>query len=202
MTTGCFDKGGISRYSRYQIRALREIYGSKRVRVISLLGPQPGGFEDRVAVDWHGGRHGLPAKLRFAKAGIRFALADRPRIIHVAHVHLGLFADRIARVIGARTILNVYGLEVWSGLSRSRRYGLKQMDTVIADCQFTANYIDGSVMTQKKPRVIWDCVDLDRFTPAKVRGDISKKYRTPCCEDFLCYNDTRARKPNCRTQGL
>jgi phosphatidyl-myo-inositol dimannoside synthase len=183
MTTGCFDKGGISRYSRYQIRALREIYGVTRVRVISLRGPQPGGFEDPVAVDWHGGRHGLPTKLRFAKAGIRFALADRPRIIHAAHVHLAFLADRIAGVIGARTILNVYGLEVWSGLSLSRRCGLKQMNTVIADCQFTANYVNGNGMTRKKPCVIWDCVDLDRFTPTRVRRDISKQYRTPCCEE-------------------
>jgi phosphatidylinositol alpha-1,6-mannosyltransferase len=186
MTTGCFDKGGISRYSRYQIRALREIYGSKRVRVMSLLGPQSGGFEDPVAVDWHGGRHGLPAKLRFATTGLRYALADRPRIIHAAHVNLAFLADRTARVIGARTILNVYGLEVWSGLSLSRRRGLKQMDTVIADCQFTANYVNGNGMTRKKPRVIWDCVDLDRFAPTGARPDISEKYSMPYCgESFV-----------------
>ena len=46
MTTGCFDKGGISRYNRYQITALREILGDKNVKVFSLSPPREGDFED------------------------------------------------------------------------------------------------------------------------------------------------------------
>ena len=38
LTPGCFDKGGISRYSRYQIECLREIHGEAAVTVQSLLG--------------------------------------------------------------------------------------------------------------------------------------------------------------------
>ena len=39
LTPGCFDKGGISRYNRYQIQALRMLAGAENVFVFSLLGP-------------------------------------------------------------------------------------------------------------------------------------------------------------------
>ena len=53
LSPGCFDKGGISRYNRYQITALREILGDKNVKVFSLLPPQEGDFEDHFEVSWH-----------------------------------------------------------------------------------------------------------------------------------------------------
>jgi phosphatidylinositol alpha-1,6-mannosyltransferase len=61
MTPGCFDKGGISRYSRYQLTALREIYGENNVRAISMLGPQGDSFD----VFWHANGNGFFSKLRF-----------------------------------------------------------------------------------------------------------------------------------------
>ena len=44
ITPGCFDKGGISRYSRYQITAIREIFGYDKVSVFSLLGKNKHSF--------------------------------------------------------------------------------------------------------------------------------------------------------------
>ncbi|HEY1942337.1 MAG TPA: hypothetical protein VGH40_09465, partial [Roseiarcus sp.] len=55
LTPGCYDKGGISRYCRYQIQALRENHGAERVTVLSLLGPDQNGFEEPFAVSWRGG---------------------------------------------------------------------------------------------------------------------------------------------------
>ena len=56
LTPGCFDKGGISRYGRYQIEALREVIGAENVRVLSLLGPDGDEFETDFDVAWHSGR--------------------------------------------------------------------------------------------------------------------------------------------------
>ena len=68
LTPGCFEKGGISRYYRYQINALREIFGDLNVRALSLLGPDPEGFETPYAVTWHGptARVSKTARVKFA----------------------------------------------------------------------------------------------------------------------------------------
>lgn len=181
LTPGCFDKGGISRYSRYQISALREIVGRENVRVLSLLGPDRDSFETGFAVDWHGrsGRAEGRDRAGFACEALRQALVFRPGIVHAAHVNLAPLALACARLCDARTVLNVYGLEVWSGLSPRRAASLARMDRVIADCHATANYVFAAALHPARPTVIWDCVDLLRFRPAAPDLAVIARYGLP-----------------------
>lgn len=181
LTPGCFDKGGISRYSRYQIDALRAILGADRVRVLSLLGPAEGGFETPFAVDWHG-PGAVPTALSratFAAQALRQALLWRPQVIHCAHVNFTPLVTRLAALSGATTILNVYGLELWSGLSTARRAHMARMDHVIADCHATADHVIAERLHPSPPTVIWDCADLDRFRPGPVPTDLAARYGLP-----------------------
>lgn len=179
LTPGCFDKGGISRYSRYQIEALRELFGDEAVTVLSLLGPDADSFETPFSVAWSADGGGLSHKVRFAMRAIGAALAERPTHIHIAHVHFAPLAWTLARLTGARTILNIYGLEIWSGLSLVRRLGMKAMTTVIADCHYTADYAAQAGLTRTRPEVIWDCVDLDRFNPGQCSPAVLDRYGVP-----------------------
>lgn len=176
LTTGCFDKGGVSRYSRYQIQALRELFGDSNVKAFSLLGPDDHGFEVPFEVDWHGRRHGALDKLRFLGRTTRRALEWRPDVIHAAHVHLAPPARLLARLCGAKALLNVYGLEIWSGLSPLRRWGMRSVDRIIADCHFTASYVAENGLHAKRPFVIWDCVDVERFFPDVCPDRVRQKY--------------------------
>src|SRR6266576_3588866 len=65
LTPGCFDKGGISRYSRYQIRGLRELVGEENVFVHSFLGPGMDDFEEDVSVSNYAGGTSAVNKLSF-----------------------------------------------------------------------------------------------------------------------------------------
>jgi phosphatidyl-myo-inositol dimannoside synthase len=180
LTPGCFDKGGISRYCRYQIRALRDISGPEAIRVVSLMGPGENSFEDLFEVAWHGPPQRTPwGKSQFACVAIATALAWRPHVIHVAHVNLTPLAAALAAALRARTVVNVYGLEIWSGLAEHRRRALRSMDLVIADCRFTAHHVVEARLHRAPPTVIWDCVDLDRFTPGACRNDVLDKYGIP-----------------------
>lgn len=176
LTTGCFDKGGVSRYSRYQIQALRELLGTENVRAFSLLGSDEHGFEEPFDVAWHGTRHGASDKFRLAERVLQTAWRWRPTVIHAAHVHLGPLARIVSRLFRAKFFMNVYGLEIWSGLSPLRRWGLRHADHVIADCHFTADYVQSSRLHPRRPIVIWDCVDVDRFFPAECPAAILDKY--------------------------
>lgn len=187
VTPGCFDKGGISRYSRYQITALRELLGEERVHVYSVRGPNEGDFETPFRVSWSaGGQDPERGASRAQKLALLVRMAAdalrlRPSIVVSAHVNLAPLALALARVVRARTVLDVYGLEVWSGLRRSAAWGLRASDLVIADCHFTARYLrEAGLREARAPtEVLWDCVDTRRFQPAPPRPEVLGRYGIP-----------------------
>lgn len=178
LTTGCFDKGGVSRFSRYQADALRTLYGAENVRVISRLGPDEHAFEEPFDVTWHGGSGtGIVAKARFVAAVTKQALLWHPDVILSAHIHYSALAHRLSRIIKAKSFLNIYGLEVWSSPGKAALWGLRQMDQVIADCHNTADFVvEHDLRPKGRPTVIWDPVDVNRFSPSECPLDVLQKY--------------------------
>jgi phosphatidyl-myo-inositol dimannoside synthase len=194
LTPGCFDKGGISRYSRYQIIALRALCGSDNVRVMSLLGPDANGFEQPFPVTWHGTGRGIGGAIEQNQKNSRVSFRDRamfstrtmalaamwrPDIIHSAHVNFGPLLTAARRAAGGQSVLNVYGLEIWSGLSNARRKHMLRTGRIIADCHYTARYVTAEKLHLDAPTVIWDPVDLQRFTPGPTDPAIVSRYGLP-----------------------
>ena len=181
LTPGCFDKGGISRYSRYQISALRDIVGLDQVRALSLLGPDQDSFETPFEVSWHSTAQTttIAGHAGFVWQALQQAILWKPDVIHCAHVNLTPLATQLKALCGATTVLNVYGLEIWSGLSNIRRSHMARMDYVIADCHATADHVTSKAMHPKTPTVIWDCVDLNRFRPGPMAQHLIKRYGLP-----------------------
>jgi phosphatidylinositol alpha-1,6-mannosyltransferase len=180
LTPGCFDKGGISRYSRYQISALRMLVGKENVFVFSVLGPSNEDFEDAFDVTYFASGTSKLKQLAFTTKLYSAAIMNRPDIIISAHVNLSGLAKVLAKLTGAKSVLNVYGAEAWSAMRRDAEWGLRSSDYVISDCHFTARYLEekgfrpnGSIS------VVWDCVDLDRFYPASPGQTILSRYGIP-----------------------
>lgn len=179
VTPGCFDKGGISRYSRYQIAALREIVGAENLRVYSLLGPDGKSFEEPLDVHWHGTQATLGCRARLVSRLIKDTLSWQPDVIHSAHVHFSPLVALLKRLSEARTVLNVYGLELWSGLSQLRTKAMGDHDLLISDCHATAGVVISRQMHDRVPEVVWDCVDLDRYRPGSRDPDLAARYGLP-----------------------
>lgn len=186
LTPGCFDKGGISRYNRYQIQALRELQGDAQVRVLSLAGPAEGDFETPFQVYWFGNGPDILSKIKFTVRLIFQALFWRPDVIFIAHVNFSGLALLCSYLGGSNTILNAYGLEIWSGLKTLPEWGLRKCEYVISDCHYTAAYLEESgYRTKSTVKVIWDCVDLLRFNPGQLkRSDALKRYGIPDPDQF------------------
>jgi phosphatidylinositol alpha-1,6-mannosyltransferase len=179
ITPGCFDKGGISRYNRYQITALRELVGATNVKVFSLLAPAEGDFEDPFHVDWHGWGATRTSKLVYILKILSCDYKWRPDVIWLGHVNLTEILERFKRLKRATSVLNVYGLEVWSGLRPHVEKGFKSVNHVISDCHFTANYIENEGIRKKDSiEVIWDCVDLEKFQQREI-DNFYEKYNLP-----------------------
>ncbi len=179
LSPGCFDKGGISRYNRYQVSALRDLLGGSSVTLGSVLGATSLGFERAFDVQFVGGGTSAPAKARFLAGATREVLRARPEIVWAAHVGLASTALSLARLVGARAIVNVYGHEVWSGLRAEARAALRLADGVVADCHFTADYVAREGLTRRKVDVVWDCVDTERFFPAPAAEAVRTRYGLP-----------------------
>ncbi len=171
LSTGMFYKGGIARYSRYQVEALRRIVGKDNVRVLSLMGRASDDFEAGFEVDWSGRTRDPSIRDRFAFtfASLHRLVADAPRantVVWVNHVNFGPLAWALRRAGAGAYVVNTYGLELWSGMRSHRRAALARADHVVVDCHFSRNYIVDEKMTPAdRTTVVWDPVDVERFSP-------------------------------------
>lgn len=185
LTPGVFDKGGISRYGRFHIQALRDVLGHESVRALSLLGPagSPQDLEPMFEVDWHSGAAAATAavKLGFVRLALATAGDFRPNVIWSAHINFAGLARFLARRAGALSIVQVYGLEVWT----PRRFrpdigwGVRRCDRVVSDCHFTADYVAEHLRPGDRPAVMWDCVDIERFRPGELSRALLDRYGLP-----------------------
>lgn len=180
LSTGVFDKGGIARYNRFQVQALRACLGDEQVRVLSLWGPRAGDIEEQFQVDYAGAaRLTAWSRVGYAGAAAYHALASRPGVILAAHINLGPLALTLARLSAARLVINVYARELWSGrgLRGARARALAAADLIISDCHNTVQWMQqAQVRTRAAPRVIWDCVDTKRYCPGAIDWDRVGRY--------------------------
>ncbi|APR82380.1 Glycosyltransferase [Minicystis rosea] len=155
---------------------MREILGEPAVSVLSLAPPDARGFEEPFAVDFASFGPSLTGKSMFSAAALAEALASRPRVVWCAHVGIAPLAVTLARAIGATSVLNVYGMEVWTALHRVRAASLRRSDWVVSDCHNTRDYVvEHGLHGASRLLVHWDCVDLQRFSPGDP-GDVLARY--------------------------
>jgi len=180
LTPGCFDKGGISRYSRYQIRAWREILGKENVQVLSLLGPDAESIEEHFEVDWFGGKVSIGTKVLLTARAFLGAFGRQADIVHVAHLSFSGIARAAASLVGGLSVVNVYGVEVWTHPRWHSVWGLRQADAVLSDCHWTARYMEEQgLRPPSSTRVFWDCVDLEKFSPGSPDPSVLSRYGIP-----------------------
>ena len=183
LSIGVFDKGGVARYSRYQIRALRELLGTREVTALSVREPEPGGFEEPFGVDYYAGGLDWQSRIKFGLAAWKRSRRMKPpRLIWASHLYLGALGWLVRRSVGRNTklVVNIYGEEIWSGKVFLHKWVLRRADLVIADCHFSANYVrDHYGIPQERLRVLWDCVDVDRFRPMPVSQETWQELGIP-----------------------
>jgi phosphatidylinositol alpha-1,6-mannosyltransferase len=174
---GLFDMGGIARYGRHQVHALRRLVGPDKIDVVSMLGPQPGGFDEPIDVDFAAGGKALHNKLAFAAAcAVRSGLR---RIYWSAHINYAPIVVPLSSMTGGCAVVNIYGLEIWSNRSRLKEMCLHRA-WVIADCHATLEAaISMGIVDKDRAMVIHDPVDVDFFSPGPPDPGIAAKYGLP-----------------------
>lgn len=183
LATNLDAKGGIQRYCRAQIEALRDATGGQ-VSVLALRTSSTHAFEDPFDTDYTGRSSRLLQRPAFVLRALAAATRHRPPVVWVNHVKLAPLGLVLRRVVpGCRLVINVYGREVWSGLSAFERHALRSADRVVADCHATADHVkDCYGLADTGVDVVWDPVDVERFAPMEPSAALLERYGVPRAE--------------------
>lgn len=187
-----FKKGGIQRYCRTQVDTLNELVGLGNVTVFTVYPPTDNQFEETFGVDYSN-KMSMPIlrQLCFALRVALFTIRYRPDVIWVNHIKLLPLAIVFGKL--SKIVLNVYGLEIWSGLHKYEIYSMSRASYIISDCYNTASYIkDVYKIPENRVAVIWDPVDVNRFVPRETAEWILPRYGVPYKDD-TCYLMTLGR---------
>lgn len=176
-----FAKGGIPRYSIYQIKALKEILGSQNIFVFSLAGyNSSNAFEDRINADYVEGGITFLNKVRFTIKALKFIKQKKVELVIANHIQLSFISFLAKKFYDVKTITNVYGIEVWTNLKKRDVMGLKNSDLIIGDCNFVLTYIKNHFgIDELRLKLLHDPVDTERFKPTAKNEKLFEKYSIP-----------------------
>jgi len=181
LASDIFFKGGIQRYTKYQYRALTEIFGKENVFLYSFKRKEKeSAFEDDINVYYVENYEGIGGKINFTLKILKDIVRLKPSILLINHVNLAPIGMIIKKTFKIPYYLNVYGLEIWSGLSKLKIISIYNADKIIGDCKFILNYIKENLKIDKaKLNLLYDPVDIDRFIPKNKNKDLIRKYNIP-----------------------
>lgn len=143
--------GGIQKYNRFLIRALKE--SGIKIKVVEI--------------------EGSLVKKIFSSLGFLWNfLVFRPDQIFCGHVNF-LPLALIGKRFNSKVILFVYGIEVWN-LSRNQKEKILEVDKIVSISKFTSKKLILQGVVEEKMFLLSPCVDGEFFKP-RVVLDLNNK---------------------------
>lgn len=127
--------GGIARYGRLVCQTI--LNAGIELYVISLLDLPESTETQRNALENMNYFPCAGSKTRFVKRALEISIFERPPVVMVGHVHLAPVGLIVSRMIGAKLITSIHGIDVWHRLSLPRRCSLQHSDLILSVSQFT-----------------------------------------------------------------
>jgi glycosyltransferase involved in cell wall biosynthesis len=167
--------GGIATYSRYQVAALKRL--GHTLDIVSI-DKQPGaplapGIADRK----------LPFenRLRAVATLVKEAVAARGRydLVMLNHVFLAGLGWLVKKMSGTPFTVNVYNIDILTKLPALREAAFAAADLVIADCQYTIDWMPKYRSFVPPTGLLYDPVDVNFFKPSDkqaARAELAKAY--------------------------
>ncbi len=167
--------GGIATYSRYQVAALKRL--GHELDIVSIdkqSGPPlaPGIASRKLPFE---------NRLRAVATLVQEAVAARGRydLVMLNHVFLAGLGWLVKKISGTPFTVNVYNIDILTKLPAMREGAFASADLVIADCQYTIDWMPKYRNFVPPTGLLYDPVDVDFFKPmAKeaARAELAKAY--------------------------
>jgi phosphatidylinositol alpha-1,6-mannosyltransferase len=177
--------GGISTYSRYQVKALREKFGKNSVDVYSLvsLDREFHGYVDKDK--------DIEYKSKFALLKIILLLIKNHKKIDVIifnHVNLSFLGAIIKKLFRIKYIVFGYNIDLLKRFNFIQKIGFENIDKLVVDCSFTINKLKKFHKKIPKTHLLYDPVDINFFKPISLlqaREKLKNKYNFIFDEKFI-----------------
>jgi len=125
-------RGGIAQYNRDLLSTLVQGGMAASVVVVPRAAPDP-------AVLPAGLTQGLPrlGRIAYALAAMRAAVGQRFDVVLCGHLYMAPLAWLIARLRGAKLIVQTHGIEAWPRPARVRRAAVEAADLILCVSRYT-----------------------------------------------------------------
>jgi phosphatidyl-myo-inositol dimannoside synthase len=195
-----FSLGGIQRYNRYELRALKGLVPDTRIVACSFASRDgvARDFDEHLDVELIGAGQSIFSKLAFAFRAWKKARHHRAQVVICDHVNLAPIAYLYRLLTGTPYWVHVHAIEVWGDVKRSRLIALQRADRTVSGSQFTRRYLE-----QRYPEMAGrisaagDVVDCERFRPLPPDEAIRAQLGLPTGPTIL----TVSRLPDGRSKG-
>ncbi len=173
------DTGGIQAFSRFFVRALREGFPDRPLRVFVRNETAAGDPLLGQGIEMHSFET-LPFRLRshaLAASAATYALRERPACMLSTHLHFFPAMRLLRGLAGAPYGGVLHGIEAWRIRSRMRLRGMQEADRLLAVSQFTRDQIiRESGVRPERVTVFPNTFDATRFTPGAKPQRLLEKY--------------------------
>jgi len=137
-------------------------------------------FEEKIKVSYAEPHNGIVGKINYVLHVIKAIYALKPDLIVINHINIAPLGMIIKKLFGIKYVLNVYGLEIWSGMNGIKAMALRSADMIIGDCNHIIKYIiDRHDIDHHKAHLLYDPVDVDVFRPAGKDTEVAAKHNLP-----------------------
>jgi phosphatidylinositol alpha-1,6-mannosyltransferase len=156
--------GGIAQYNRDFLGALAE--GSVLSSITVLPRHAPERTAARAPINQFSARRG---RVAYTAMALLTAFRRRIDVVFCGHLYMAPLAWLIARLKGARLVVQMHGIEAWPRPSRLQRAAVEAADVVLCVSRFTrARVVGWAAIAPERVVVLPDTV-ADGFTPGDGR---------------------------------
>ena len=158
-------RGGIAQYNRDFLSA---VAGSAAINAIEIL-PRHAPDSFTLPPKVHQVAPGL-TRIAFIARAVRMALDKKPGIIFCGHINFAPLAALVARLCGAKMVVQTHGIDAWDKPREIYRRAVEKADLVLCVSRYTrARLLSWAAMAPERVVVIPNTVG-QAFTP----GDASQ----------------------------
>jgi phosphatidylinositol alpha-1,6-mannosyltransferase len=156
--------GGIAQYNRDFLNALAESGTASSITVLPRHAPQP--IAPPVGINQTRAR---PGRLTYSAMALMTAFRKRTDVVLCGHLYMVPLAWLIARLKGAKLVVQMHGIEAWARPSHLQRVATEAADLVLCVSRYTRAAVVGWAAIAPERVVVLPDTITDRFIPGDSR---------------------------------
>jgi len=151
--------GGIAQYNRDLLSAVAVSGAGHQVCVLPRHAPGPAMPPEGIAQLAPKGR------IAYVLTALAMSLKHSFDVVFCGHIHLAPLAAHIARIKGAKLIIQTHGIEVWAHLRAAWRSAIEQSDLILCVSRYTRRIVLEKISVPPERVMVLSNTVGDVFTP-------------------------------------